>query len=91
MQSTRFEAGEVTAPLNASLGSSDLERVAALDAKASRWLNRAMTKAGLSARSYTRILRVARTIADLDGRDAVGIEHVSEAAGSRCLDRTLAA
>ena len=91
MQNARFARGEVGAPLNASLGPSDLDRICALDAKAASWLGQAMTQAGLSARSYTRILRVARTIADLEGRDAVGIEAVSEATGSRCLDRPIAA
>lgn len=42
---------------------------------------------GLSARAHDRILKVARTIADLDGRDGVGLDDISEEIGYRVLDR----
>ena len=50
-------------------------------------MNQVMNKFNLSARVYHRIVKVARTIADLAGEEAILIEHVSEALTYRCLDR----
>jgi magnesium chelatase family protein len=72
---------------NGRLGSRDLRRHTTLDDDSRRLLHQAISELGLSARAHDRILRVARTIADLDGRDRVGINDVSEAIGYRLLDR----
>lgn len=58
-----------------------------LDAAGDKLLSYAMDKMGLSARAYDRILKVARTIADLDGSDTIQVVHISEAISYRSLDR----
>ena len=50
-------------------------------------MEQAMTRLGLSARAYHRVLKVARTIADLAGEEAIGVSHLSEAIGYRRFDR----
>jgi len=75
------------APTNAALGPRDVERVAQPDAPGARVLAAAVERLGLSARAYGKVLRVARTIADLDGSDAVRAPHVAEAVHARLLDR----
>ena len=52
-------------------------------------MEQAVRALGLSARAYTRVLRLARTIADLDGKDAIAPAHVAEAISLRVLDRPL--
>ena len=61
--------------------------MAAPDAAGRRLLERAITCFALSARAHDRILRVARTIADLEGSEAVRGPHIGEAIQYRCLDR----
>jgi magnesium chelatase family protein len=52
-------------------------------------LRAAMTELGLSARAHDKVLRVARTIADLDGSDPIKPQHLNEAINYRMLDRNL--
>jgi magnesium chelatase family protein len=65
--------------LNAVLDLDALERVAAPDAPGAALLSKAAESLALSARAYHRTLKVARTIADLDGSDAVRRIHIAEA------------
>ncbi len=72
---------------NARLSGKQLDRLAVLDDEARTILGQALTELGLSARAYDKIRRVARTIADLDGRDDVRHDDVAEAVQYRLLDR----
>ncbi len=72
---------------NARLADAELARCCALDGPAQRFLAMAVQRLGFSARARQRVLRVARTIADLDGRAAIGTAQLSEAVMLRCLDR----
>ncbi len=72
---------------NAQLDSRGLRTHLNADADALALLDQAVTELGLSARAHDRILKVARTIADLDARAAVTLDDVSEAIGYRVLDR----
>ncbi len=87
VQTARYAAGEVSAPRNGELPLSDLERIAAPDDAGARLLSVAIGKLNLSARAYSKVLRVARTVADLDGATAVRAAHVAEAIAARALDR----
>ena len=72
---------------NFRLGTKQIEQVCALDADNRRLLELAMQRLSLSARAAHRILKVARTIADLDGAEQIDGTHLSEAIQYRCLDR----
>jgi magnesium chelatase family protein len=65
-----------------------LRRFCKLEAECEKQMESAITKLGLSARAYDRILRVSRTIADLEGSEKIQAQHVSEAIQYRTLDRT---
>ncbi len=86
-QAERARRGEVAATTNAALGAKELALVAAPDHAGEALLRSAAEALGLSARAFGKVLRVARTLADLDGKDAVGASHVAEAIHLRLLDR----
>ena len=85
IQRTRFEGTGIHC--NAMMNSSMLRSFAPLSKGCSELLERAMTHLNLSARAYDRIIKVARTIADLGGSDTIEPQHISEAIGYRSLDR----
>ena len=85
-QSRRF-AGKRRCTCNARMASRELRAYCALDETTLEMLKLAMADLHLSARAYDRILKVARTIADLAGSDRVTSDHVSEAVQLRSLDR----
>jgi magnesium chelatase family protein len=75
--------------LNSRMSSRQLRRHCILDTEGQRLLQTAMEELGLSARAHDRILRVARTIADLDDSETIRPGHLTEAIGYRSLDRKL--
>ena len=85
VQAARF-AGEGIFT-NAAMNARQLERYCSLSDDCRRTLEKILDRMGLSARAYTRILKVARTIADLAGESAIQPPHLLEAAGYRFLDR----
>ncbi|MBR4352456.1 MAG: YifB family Mg chelatase-like AAA ATPase [Bacteroidales bacterium] len=72
---------------NASMGARQIERYCVLSEACRQTLEKILDRMGLSARAYTRILKVARTIADLSGAPDIQPSHLLEAAGYRFLDR----
>ena len=86
IQEQRF-ANEPGIHCNAQMTPRLLQQYAALDAHGKSLLETAMDKLNLSARAYDRILKVARTIADLDNSPTVQAMHLAEAIGYRSLDR----
>ena len=88
LQQHRFGASCST-PINAAMSSEDLRRFCRLEGAARLLLDRAFERLHLSARAVTRILKVARTIADLEGREQILASHLGEAIQYRSLDRRL--
>lgn len=74
---------------NSDMQSKDIREYCRLDAAGEELLKMAITKLGLSARAYDRILKVGRTIADMAGSADIRPEHISEAIQYRSLDRNL--
>jgi magnesium chelatase family protein len=88
-QAQRERFGADSHRLNSRMTTRQLRKYCVLDAEGRRLLQTAMDELGLSARAHDRILRVARTIADLDGSSGIQQAHVMEAIGYRSLDRKL--
>jgi magnesium chelatase family protein len=86
IQQNRFSKNEGIY-CNAQMHSKMLREVCGIDEAGSQLLNKAMDKLGLSARAYDRILKVARTIADLDNSEKIENNHLAEAIQYRSLDR----
>ncbi|MBQ2097428.1 MAG: magnesium chelatase, partial [Bacteroidales bacterium] len=86
IQQRRF-ADSKTVHCNAQMTSSKIRTFCVIDEAGMSLIKKAMEKLGLSARAYDRILKVARTIADLDGSDDIKAAHVAEAITYRSLDR----
>jgi len=87
-QQVRFK-GRPRVSCNARMGSRELKEYCALSSETMDLLKYAMSDMNLSARAYDRILKVARTIADLTGAETLASEHISEAIQYRSLDRQL--
>lgn len=73
---------------NAQMSERMLHEFAEPDAKSLNMLRAAMERLSLSARAYSRILKVSRTIADLEGSEQIQGHHIAEATGYRSLDRS---
>jgi magnesium chelatase family protein len=73
--------------VNAHVPGREVRRLCRIDTRGRRLLEAASERLGLSARAYTRILRVSRTIADLAGEDEITTSHLAEAIQYRSLDR----
>jgi magnesium chelatase family protein len=74
---------------NAQMTNRHIKKYCQIDDASQKLLEMAIDKFGLSARAYTRILKVARTIADLEGQENIQPAHLSEAIQYRTLDRSL--
>ena len=88
LQTARF-VGKPKITCNARMGARELKSFCELDDVTRDLLKHAMTEYSLSARAYDRILKVARTIADLAGAEKISGDHISEAIQFRSLDRQL--
>ena len=85
IQNSRYEKLPIYS--NAQMESNLIRKYCEIDNQGSLLLKNAMTKLNLSARAYDRILKVSRTIADLDGSEHIGVVHLAEAIHYRSLDR----
>jgi len=85
LQSQRFARSRIFC--NAQMGSRHIRSHCRIDDASRRLLEAAIDKLGLSARAFNRVLKIARTIADLEGSAEVGVAHISEAIQYRNLDR----
>jgi magnesium chelatase family protein len=90
VQSLRF-AGKKRLFANAGMQVREIREFCKVEGAGEELLKMAITKLGLSARAYDRILKVARTIADLSGQETIHPEHISEAIQYRSLDRAFLA
>ena len=85
LQLDRFKQEKIFS--NSQMNPKQIRKYCQLEADSKDILKQAMDKMGLSARAYDRILKVSRTIADLDGTNSIKVQHISEAVQYRSLDR----
>ena len=85
IQTARFKRAKIHA--NAQMSSRHIRQHCPVDPRAHTLLETAIDKLGLSARAHNRILKISRTIADLENEPDIDVEHVSEAVQYRTLDR----
>ncbi|MEW6129837.1 MAG: YifB family Mg chelatase-like AAA ATPase [Acidobacteriota bacterium] len=85
IQRERFHGEKIFC--NAQMSPRLIRKYCQIDARSKSMLENALTRLGLSARAYDRILKVSRTLADIEGKDAIEPYHVSEAIQYRSLDR----
>lgn len=88
IQRERFAKAAERTHSNAQMGTRQIRVFCELSADAERLLERAMQQQGLTARAHDRILKVARTIADLEAAPSVTVAHIAEAIQYRTLDRS---
>jgi magnesium chelatase family protein len=88
VQRERF-AGVGNTTTNASMSSRQVRTFCKLDAASEGLLKQAMHELGLSARAHDKVLRISRTLADLDGERDIKAHHLTEAIQYRRLDRSL--
>ena len=88
-QAERFDNDNGASMYNASLTSRQLRQYCPLDDACQTLMKSSVNDLGLSARAHDKILRVARTIADLDASDSIEVHHLQEAINYRILDRNL--
>jgi len=87
IQLQRFHKTKIHA--NAQMGARDIKRYCSVKDDAEKLLETAINKLGLSARAYSRVLKVGRTIADLAGAENIEASHIAEAIQYRSLDRRM--
>ena len=85
LQNERYRGTEVTC--NARLTPALLKKYCVMDNMASGYLQMAFEKLGMSARAYDRILKIARTLADLEGSEIIKREHIFSSISFRTLDK----
>jgi magnesium chelatase family protein len=81
----RFRGASIR--VNAEMSTRQLRRFCPVSTETTQLLALAMNRLGLSARGHDRVLKVARTIADLEGKDGIASEHCAEALQYRGFDR----
>ena len=87
-QKQRFATAKEKIFSNAQMGTRQIRAFCELSPEAEKLLERAMLQQGLTARAHDRILKVARTIADLEGAASLAVPHIAEAIQYRTLDRS---